>query len=96
MIRLLRIIFLFAVAVLGGAFASLNGQIVELDYYFGLTELPLSIIILIALGIGAIFGMIAGLLLFVKAKRENLSLKKKAQLVNEEVKNLRTFPLKDR
>lgn len=95
LIRFIRLFLLLIFAVLGAAFASLNGAMVSVDYYFGLTELPLSIVILIALGIGVILGGLAGLALFFRAKRENYQLRRKSQLVNEEVNNLRVMPLKD-
>jgi len=95
LISLIRLFFLLAFTVLGAAFASLNGGMVNLDYYFGLTELPLSIVILVSIGIGVLLGGLAGLGLFFKAKREYHQLRRQSKLVNEEVKNLRVMPLKD-
>ena len=49
-----------------------------------------------ALGLGIALGMLASLFMLLKTKRENAKLRRKADLVNTEVNNLRTIPLKNR
>ena len=88
------IIFLFFLIV-GAAFAILNSGMVTLDYYFGFIELPLSIVLIAFMSFGALLGIFACSSLMLKLKHENNGLKRQANIVKEEVKNLRTIPIRD-
>ena len=96
MLRLIKFILLLAMAVLGAGFASINPEIATMHYYFGDLSLPMGMLMLGALGLGIALGMLASLFMLLKTKRENAKLRRKADLVNTEVNNLRTIPLKNR
>jgi hypothetical protein len=42
-----------------------------------------------------VIGILSGIGLALGLKRENVSLKRRSRLVNEEIKNLRNLPLKE-
>lgn len=88
------IIFLFFL-ILGAAFAILNSEMVKLDYYFSFIELPLSIVLIAFMSLGALLGIFACSSLMLRLKHENNGLKRQANIVKEEVKNLRTIPIRD-
>ncbi len=92
-------IFLFAVlllvALLGLSFALMNAEPVALSYYFGSIQAPLSLVVVLALALGAGLGVLASLGLVVNQKRELARLRKSEKMATKEVQNLRSLPLKD-
>lgn len=96
MLKLLKFLFLLVIAAFGASFAYINPGLVRLSYYFGETELPLGILIFLLLGIGIILGLLSSIAGYVRLRRENAQLRKRSQLVSEEINNLRSLPLRDR
>lgn len=96
MLRLIKFIFLLAMAVLGAGFASINPEVATVHYYFGDLSLPMGMLLLGMLGLGIMLGLLVSVFMLLKTKRENVRLRRKAELVNTEVNNLRTIPLKNR
>ena len=93
---LLKFLLLLVFLVLGASFAIINDRPVSVDLYFLRPELPLSLVILLAMGVGIVLGGLAGMVYFMRVKKENADLKRKTRLVSEEVKNLRAMPIKGR
>lgn len=93
--KLLTIVILTLVILVAIFFAVLNTESVNLDYYFGKSELPLSLLIVISLSIGALLGILTCLSIIIRIKRENTRMKKDIKLIEEEVSNLRRLPLRD-
>ena len=93
--RLIRLILFLLVMLLGVALAVMNAELVNLNYYFGSRELPLSVLLVGAVFVGAILGIVAGLGGTMRVKRENANLRRQARLASEEVNNLRSLPIKD-
>ncbi len=93
---LIKLIVAVLLMVLGAAFAIVNEQPVELDLYFVAVSMPLSMILLLALGVGILLGLLASFLYFVKIRKENADLRRHVRLVEQEVKNLRSLPINDR
>ncbi len=92
----IKLLFLLLFMILGASFAIINDAPVVVDLYFITPELPLSLLLLFALGCGIVLGGLAGMVYFMRVKKENADLKRKTRLVSEEVKNLRTMPLRGR
>lgn len=92
----IKLLVLLVFMVLGASFAIINDAPVRVDLYFITPELPLSLLLLLALGGGILLGGFAGMVYFMRVKKENADLKRKTRLVNEEVKNLRAMPIKGR
>ena len=93
--RIITFIVLLLVALLGLTFALMNAEPVQLDYYFGTMKAPLSLLVVIAIIVGAGLGVFASMGIVVGQKRELAKLRKSAKVAEEEVSNLRSLPLKD-
>jgi putative membrane protein len=93
---LIKFILLIVFLVVGAAFAIINDQPVRLDLYFYQPSLPLSLILLLAVGLGILLGGLASAFYFMRIRSENASLRRQARLVEQEVKNLRSLPINDR
>ncbi len=96
MLNLIKFILLLGVALLGAGFASINPEPVAVNFYYYQMDLPLGLLVLVVIGLGAVLGVFSSLLLMAKVRRENRRLSRQAKLASEEVKNLRTIPVKDR
>ncbi len=92
---LIRLLILAVLVVIGAIFALNNSDTVTLGYYFGSQDMPLSLLLIITLIVGAIIGMLSATVTILRLKRENSSLRRKAKVVTEEVENLRAIPLKE-
>ncbi|MDA1107227.1 MAG: LapA family protein [Proteobacteria bacterium] len=96
MLRIIRLVLLMLIAVVGLVFAVLNAGQVDLSYYLGVWRAPLSLILVLAFALGALFGVIACLGMLFKAKQEGRRLHKTLKLSEQEVTNLRNIPVRDR
>ena len=95
MVRIIKLIFILFVMVIAIAFAVMNEGMVNLNYYFGSRELPLSVVVVGALALGALMGFLASMGGNLRLRRENATLKHKSHLAAQEVNNLRAIPIKD-
>lgn len=93
--RLLKLLVVLLLMLLGGALAVMNAVSVPVDYYFGARELPLPVLLLGALAIGALLGMFASLGPIVGLKRDNARLRRQERLATEEMNHLRNLSLKE-
>mgnify|MGYP006283650093 CR=1 FL=1 len=93
--RLLGFLFFLVVVVLGLGFAVLNAEPVRLHFYFGTATAPLSMVVVLAVVVGALLGVLASLKMVLAARRRAGKLQHKVQLAEQELKNLREIPIKD-
>lgn len=93
---IIKLLLLLVFLVLGASFALINDKPVMVDLYFFTPQMPLSVLLLLALGGGIVLGGLAGAVYFMRAKKETAVLRRQTRLVNEEVKNLRAMPIKGR
>lgn len=93
---LIKLLLLLVFMVVGASFALINDSPVTVDLYFIQSQMPLSMLLLLAVGCGILLGGLAGMVYFMRVKKENADLRRKTRLVNEEVKNLRAMPIKGR
>jgi len=80
---------------LGLIFHLKNNQLVEIHYYVGVVELPLSLMVVLAICLGAVLGVMASVPMLLKLKQDNLRLNKQVKDNLQEINNLRVLPLKD-
>ena len=92
----IKLLFLLLFLIVGASFAIIDDAPVVVDLYFITLELPLSLLLLLALGLGILLGGLAGMVYFMRVKKENADLRRRTRLVSEEVKNLRAMPIKGR
>ena len=94
--KIFLLILFFVIAVFGISFAVLNAGDVQLNYYFGQFQAPLSLVIVISLACGAVLGILASLAAIIQLKHEQTKLKKTISLTEKEVENLRSLPIQDK
>lgn len=95
MSRLLKLSLVLVVFIIGLAFHLRNDQFVNFNYYLGSFDLPFSFFMVLALGLGAVLGVLACMPLVIMLKRENMKLSRQASLASREINNLRVIPVKD-
>lgn len=96
MSRIILAVFLLVVLVFVLSFTVNNNHIVELNYYVGTVEVPLALLLVVTLSIGAILGFIASLRPLLSSRMEVARLKRSVKLSSQEVENLRSLPVKER
>ena len=94
--KIISIGFWLLLFILGVVFAVLNTESVQLNYYFARLELPVSLVISMAMLLGACLGGLASLGAVVRARRAMSKLKKQAEMTEKEVLNLRAIPIRDK
>ena len=93
--RIFTYIFLLFIILLGITFAYLNAEPVIINYYIAKVSLPLSLSLVLTLLLGCLLGLISCLCLYVKQRRLLNHMRKRADIAEKELANLRTMPLKD-
>ena len=96
MARLFRFVVYLVVALLALVFALLNAQPTQFNYYYGQWEIPLSLIIAIAIAVGAVLGVVASMGIVIKTKRQSTVHRRSAEIAEKELSKLRALPLKDK
>ena len=93
--RIILLAVLIIVALIGLSFALMNADNVVLNYYFGSIEAPLSLVIVLAVALGAVLGVVASMWVVIGQKREAAKLRKAVKVAEKEIDNLRSLPMKD-
>ena len=92
--RALILLILLLLAVVGSVLAYLNAEVVAFNYYFSTVELPLAVLLFLALTAGALSGVLLSLGVVLNARREKARLRHRLKLCEQEIKNLRDIPIK--
>ncbi len=92
--QLIKFILAILFLIIGFTFALINHTPVLLDFYVTQVTLPLSVVILLAIGSGLLLGSVLSLFFFLRIKHENRRLKRQHDAIRKEVTNLRTLPVK--
>ncbi|MET0027063.1 MAG: lipopolysaccharide assembly protein LapA domain-containing protein [Candidatus Thiodiazotropha sp.] len=93
--RLIKLFLVILIMIFGAAFAVLNSNLVEVNYYFGRQDMALSLVLTLVLGLGVVLGALSSMSRILRLKRELQALKRRTDLVSKEVNNLRALPLKE-
>jgi putative membrane protein len=89
MARLLGFLLLVILVVLGLSFAVLNSQSVALNYYFGVRDIPLSMIVVVSLVAGAVTGILVSLGTIVRLKQQAGSLRRRLRTAQRDAEQAR-------
>ena len=95
MSRIAKLILVFIILMIGLTFHLKNNQLIKLNYYVDVIDIPLSWLVVIVLIIGSTLGLLASLPIIVKLKRDKMILKKQIKNSEKEINNLRVMPIKD-
>lgn len=88
-------IFFILLLMIGVGFAALNATEVQLDYFFGKTSLSLPWVVIGAVGLGFLFGLLVSGIAIFRARAETRRVRKERRLMEAELKNLRSLPLRN-
>ena len=93
--RLLGFLFLVVLVVLGLSFAVLNAQSVSLNYYFGYRDIPLSMVVVLSLAVGAVIGVLVSAGLILRMKAQTRQLRRKLRNAEKDSDQLRVLPAEE-
>ena len=94
--RLVSLILSLLIITFGILLALRNAEQVHFDFYLGSVDLPLSLLLVLAVAVGALLGILAGLGVIIRQRVELRRQRRKAATTEHEVRNLRALPLRDR
>jgi len=92
--RIIYILLFVCFLVVGFVLAVLNSAPININYYYGWLELPLSFALLGAFIVGALTGLSSKIWSNLVLRRRYSKLSKEALQTKKEVTNLRTSPVK--
>lgn len=93
--RLVGLIFALIIVIFGLSFAVLNDEHVNVDYYLGVSSLPLSLALTVALVFGATLGLLAAIAVILRQRRELARLRRRVGDAEKELGELRKVPVRD-
>jgi putative membrane protein len=93
--RILAVLLYLLLILIGVSFAVLNAASVTVNFYVVTLKMPISVLMILMLGIGGCIGFLMFGLRYWRLKSECRRLKSKLKLTEQEIKNLRTIPVTD-
>ena len=93
--RIIMLIIYIVLIIFGVSFAALNAASVRVNFYFTTISMPVSVLLIITLGIGILIGFILFIARYWRLKAECNRMKNHLKLTEREIKNLRSIPLQD-
>jgi uncharacterized integral membrane protein len=93
--KVITIIIFILVFILGAGFSAINTTPVAINFYMGSLTVPLSVLIVAAIIIGAILSAIALSISFLRLRYDNRRLHKKLESAEQEINSLRIIPVTD-
>ena len=94
--KLISIIFITSLIAVIIIFATLNVHTVAINYYYGSTQLFLSLLLVMVFSGSVMMTLLGSLPMILTLLRKNGLLKKQLNINIEEIRNLRRLPLKDK
>ncbi|MBU0744005.1 MAG: LapA family protein [Gammaproteobacteria bacterium] len=92
--RVISYLVLLVIMLIGLTFASLNSTVVTFNYYLGMKDIALSLLLVFTFGSGIVLGLLVAILPWIKVKRDNVRVKARLKVFEKEVENLRSIPIK--
>lgn len=92
--RVFSYLILLIILLAGLTFASLNSNLVIFNYYLDSKEIELSLLLVCTVGIGIFLGLLIAVFPWIQAKRDCSRLKSRLKVIEKEVENLRSLPIR--
>lgn len=83
--RIISAIIILLILILGITFASLNAEPVVVNYYLGSSKLPLSLLLVLVLGCGALLGILVSIPIWARLKKENYTLSQRIKVAEKRI-----------
>jgi putative membrane protein len=93
--KILRLVLLVIVLIAGIAWHSRNGQLVSLNFYAGNLDVPVSLVVVASLLVGAVLGVLASTAIIVRLQRQNRQLTRRMQAAEQQQKMVNAVAVKD-
>lgn len=93
--RIVTMIFYLILIIVGVSFSVLNAEWVEVNLYYKMLNLPMSLLLMIVFCLGVVWGWSLFIWRYVKLKVAFARVKDQLNLSEKEIKNLRSIPLQD-
>ncbi len=93
--RIILTVFYIALVLFGVSFALLNASLIKINLFVTYFKLPLSLLVLILIALGVFIGLLLSLIWYLRLSSEHRKIKKRLDLTEQEIKNLRAIPLQD-
>lgn len=93
--RILLIAFYILLILTGVSFAALNASTVLVNFYFTTITMPISVLMVMTLGVGLLLGLLLFSYRYWSLKVEHMKVKNQLKMTEKEIQNLRTIPLKN-
>ncbi|NOX08037.1 MAG: LapA family protein [Gammaproteobacteria bacterium] len=90
MMRIIGNIILFVLMIVAAAFAIINADLIQLNYFIGHIKVPLALVLIITFIAGALMAVLFNLSGMIRLKRENKRLQKKTVKHQQEQQHLLT------
>lgn len=91
--RILMTLFYILLIVIGVSFAALNAKTAHINLYLTTLTLPVSVLMILMLGVGIFIGFCLFMAKYWRLKAECHKIKNQLKLTEKEIKNLRAIPL---
>ena len=95
MLRLVNILLLITLIVLGLSFAVLNADPVTLNYYFGNKQIPLSMIVVVALATGAVIGVLVSMGILLRQKQQIFQIRRQLKQAEKSTASTSVVPARE-
>ncbi len=93
--KIVRLVLLAVVLIAGIALHARNGQPVRLNFYAGSVDLPVSLVVVASLFVGAILGVLASISIIVRLQRQNRQLARRVKATEQQQQVVNAVAVKD-
>jgi len=91
MARLISFVILLFILIVGIYFGLLNAEPVTINYYFGSYDMPLSLVMVVSVLLGALLGAVASIGIVFKMRKRINRLKKEMRAHERDLANTRAL-----
>ncbi len=95
MARLLGFIFLVVLVVAGISFAVLNSGNVPLNYYFGVIDTPVSLLVVLSLIVGVLISLLVSMGVILRLRHRARKLQKQIDTLRKNTAGLSVLPARE-